>query len=134
MNEQNSFHNFLKYSETRWLTRANVIKVVLEQWVAGYFAIIVNSEKSYMAKTLHNMFNDNCLYIYLVSTYCVSLDVNRVNILFQHDNAEVYLELYQLLLNSMRRVIKPHFLETLQDMSVANFKKSSVILDNDLAL
>lgn len=137
-NESNKFHNFVKYSETRWLARANVFKVLVEQWVElkSYFAGVVTSDKSYMAKTLYNMLKDNSIYIYLVAVSTILMDVNRVNLLFQRDSADifkVYIELYQLLLGNMRLIIKPIFLVDLQEMNQMNFSKICDILDNDLA-
>lgn len=111
--EDIKFHNFVQLSKTRWLARCNVIEVILQQWLElkSYFSLIINSEKSYMARVLY-MLNDSTNNIYLTIVYSILLNVNNVNCLFQRDNADIvkiYGELYMLLLSCLRIIIKPIF-------------------------
>lgn len=130
-------HKFIQFSQTRWLARVNIIKIILGQWIElkGYFNIIINSEKSYMAKVLHNMLHDNINFIYLTVVYSIINQVNNINILFQRNNTDIfkiYSDLYGLLINCMTLIIKPIFMEGLQDMSDSNLQNIETILQNSL--
>lgn len=139
INENNAVHHkFVQLSDTRWLARANVLRVILEQWteIKGYFSTIIAEEKNHMARILHEMFNDNNLLLYITVVYNVIIKVNVVSGLFQHENADIfkiYCELYQLLLKYLQVIIKPIFLQDLQEINDDNFAKISKILDNELS-
>lgn len=51
---------------------------------------MINSEKSYMAKVLHNMLYDNINFVYLTTVYSIILEVNNINKLFQKNNTDIF--------------------------------------------
>lgn len=76
-------------------------------------------------------------YIIMTIVCDILMEVNRVNLLFQHDNADIckiYNDLYTLLLVLLQIIVKPIFLKNLNEMSEHNFKTIKIILDNNLAL
>lgn len=138
INTRNKFHKLVRLSNTRWLVRANVVKTILNQWLElkTHFNNICN-EKCYMARMLAEMYNDNQNYLYYTFLLPVLTSVNRVNLLFQSDNTDVfkvYNELYSLLLSVLRMFVKSVFLEGIQNMNEESFNKIKGILDNPLAL
>lgn len=126
-------HRFLQHSATSSLARANVIKIVLEQWVKlqAYFKIVIEEEKSYIARVINDMLHDNIIFIYLTIVFNILM-----NGLFQMDNGDStqgYKDLYQLLLNNLLFIIKLTFLENLHEINQDNFKHINEILLNQLA-
>nr|XP_015840033.1 PREDICTED: uncharacterized protein LOC107398961 [Tribolium castaneum] len=90
-----------------------------------------------MTRTLQQMLNDNSQYLYLIAVHYVLIEVNRVNLIFQQDSTEIfkaYLEIYFLLLTLTRMIVKPIFLNDIEDMSSKNLEKNYGILNNDLSL
>lgn len=109
-----------KLAATRWLSLESSIKSVASQWktLKKYFNNANNDrnfrdEGIFKVRMLADLFNDesNCLYIlFLQSTL---FDVNVVNREFQAANAEIvvlYDDLFRLLVQIARKIIKPSFL------------------------
>jgi hypothetical protein len=72
-----------------------------------------------MGRILNEMLSNDGIYLYLTVVYDVIIEVNVISGLFQHENADifnVYCELYQLILKNLRLVIKPIFLNNLENM------------------
>jgi hypothetical protein len=89
-----------------------------------------------MARILNEMLSDDGIYLYLTVVYDVIIEVNVISGLFQHENADifnVYCELYQLILKNLRLVIKPIFLNNLENMTDLNFRHILEILENELS-
>lgn len=132
------FYNIVQLSGTRWLSRAKAMQVILNQWLElkTHFSFVVNKEKCYIGRTLYEMYNDNSLYLYLSFVCPILNNLNRVNLLFQTDEIDIfkiYAELYMLLLSNLRFIIKPIFLEGLNEVSDKNFQIIQNVLENSLA-
>ncbi|KAI4468051.1 hat family dimerization domaincontaining protein-related [Holotrichia oblita] len=136
---RNSVFTILKaaLSETRWLERANVIKVILQQWleIKTYFTQVANTTKDTMGKVILGMLTD-INFVYFTIIYNILVQVNIVNAAFQQTNGDafqLYKELYQLLLTFLGIVIRPIFLENLTELKSSCVNKICEILQNELS-
>ncbi|KAI4454137.1 hat family dimerization domaincontaining protein-related [Holotrichia oblita] len=138
INEKNiKFNKFIQLSETRWLERANVIKVILQQWleIKTYFTQVANTTKDTMGKVILGMLTD-INFVYFTIIYNILVQVNIVNAAFQQTNGDafqLYKELYQLLLTFLGIVIRPIFLENLTELKSSCVNKICEILQNELS-
>lgn len=75
-------------SNTRWLSVAAAVSRVLEQWneLKLHFEIAQSTERCYTARLLHDMFQDEKNYLYMVFVKPIVIEFDRVNRLFQSEN------------------------------------------------
>ncbi len=107
-----------KLSTTRWLVFGEAIQATLDQWecLKKHFKIVSKlktDEKTYTARILSEMYEDNSNYLYLLFLNPILKDVNNLNICFQASNADIlslYSELKVLLMSYANRIFKHSFL------------------------
>lgn len=131
--EDSEFHNLVQLSETRWLARHDVVKVLLEHFstLKIHFNIMVNGRKCYTARVLREMFDDPSNYLYLTFAKPILYEIDRVNLYFQRENVDIsaaYDELKQLILFVAQKILKPnYFTNNLKDLAdVLQMKEAHV--------
>ena len=108
---------------TRWLGWSQAVDSTVKQWVAlkALFTMSANvdkANKSYTARLLADMFNDDGNLFYLLFLNEILPEVTYLNIAFQKTNADItklYSDMKILLLSLAKRFIKPVYLLDRQD-------------------
>ncbi|KAL7295754.1 hypothetical protein TKK_0011097 [Trichogramma kaykai] len=123
LNEDKDFHNFVQLSDTRWLARHNVVKVILEHYfeLKIHFKAVVkkNEDKYYKARELDRILQDDSTYLYLAIVSPILYELNSVNQLFQSDKCDVgnaYLEITNFLLLLGRKIMKETAVENIETL------------------
>lgn len=130
--DSKEFRQFVQLSNTRWLSRYNVVKVILDQWLElkTHFSLVPEQERCYTGKLLNEMLHDDSNYLYLVFLKSILLEVNNINLLFQGNNVDMgkaHDDLVSLLSLLGGKILKPTFLNGSIQTMIAAF-------DNELAL
>lgn len=103
-------------SKTRWLVWGQAVNTVLDQFLElkTHFNAMAQAttkdDKCHMARVLAPMYNDEANELYLLFLKPILLEINRVNLLFQSQSAEVtelFAELRMLLYGVAKAIIKP---------------------------
>ncbi|XP_066600739.1 SCAN domain-containing protein 3-like [Prorops nasuta] len=129
LNEDRNFKQFIQLSRTRWLSRYNVVKRLLENWLElkTFFKIVEVDEKCYKAKMINNILNDEKVYVYYQLILPFLEDTNNLNLYFQNDDCDVgnaYNKLFELIQLLAKRLIKPIFLNDIVISTESNILKS----------
>lgn len=112
INHGNSPLKIVAPSSSRWLSRYTAVCRVDEQYLelTTHFRIAKEKERCYTARTLHEMYSDKRNRLYIVFLKPLLADFQRVNILFQHLNADqfrLFQELKDLVMCILRRILRP---------------------------
>lgn len=80
----------MNISETRWLSRYNAVKKILEQFLElkTHFQMCDTSEKCHITKILSDLYTDKSIIVYLKALSHTLKKVNMLNLLFQRDKVE----------------------------------------------
>lgn len=135
MNPGKKPSKLIQLAPTRWLSLTGSVTSNLKQWeeLKSYFNVIKNSStnKSYIAKSLAEMYNDDRNRLYLLFLDQVLREVTTMNLAFQAADADVtklYADLRSLLLSFSRRIFKPSFLRPLtSDKSATMLHQADII-------
>lgn len=89
----NDGHDPLKVvqsSNTRWLSIETAVKRIIDQWLELelHFGIVKNSEKCFIAEQLYQIYKDKSNLCYLYFLHSVLEPVQKVNKLFESNNAD----------------------------------------------
>lgn len=100
-------------SGTRWLARSNSVKRILDQWssLKLHFEIAASSCDKYISRELHSMYCDDANELYLTFLRPVLADFERLNLLFQKEEADhcsLIEELEKFTLLMLKRVLHPN--------------------------
>jgi len=108
----------VKACATRWLSIETAVSRILTQWVElkTLFGIAKNSEKCYMADTLHAMYSDSNNLAYLKLLYPILEDIQKVNKSFESNTADPSKLLTDL--TYMVRLIAKRFIKTHNVVSI----------------
>ena len=112
-------------SGTRWLARSNSVKRVLDQWdsLKTHFLLASSSHDRYSSRELHNMFSDHLNQLYFVFLRPILNDFERLNLLFQKEEADhcsLLSELEAFTLTILRRVLHPGCVKLEADMTLTS--------------
>ncbi|CAG5100548.1 Protein of unknown function [Cotesia congregata] len=120
MNAGKKPSKLVQLAPTRWLALAGAVTSNLKQWeeLKHYFNSIKDSssEKSYTAKSLAEMYNDDRNRLYLIFLNQILREITTMNLAFQAADADLtklYSDLRCLLLSLARRIFQPSFLRPL---------------------
>lgn len=71
INEDKHFKNLIQLSSTRWLSRYNVIKRILEHWIEleTFFGMVGVTEKCYKSRMICDILNDDKVKVYFQIIY-----------------------------------------------------------------
>uniref|UniRef100_A0ABD2WDM7 DUF4371 domain-containing protein n=1 Tax=Trichogramma kaykai TaxID=54128 RepID=A0ABD2WDM7_9HYME len=127
------FYNFVKLAATRWLSRYNVVRVILHNYdeLEAHFISVCNSkDKSHIARQILVILQDYRTYFYLLIVTPILGEINDLNISFQKNNVDLglaYEDLKNFILFLASKIMKPSF--------IAENKINVIInaMDNDLA-
>lgn len=120
MNAGKKPSKLVQLAPTRWLALAGAVTSNLKQWeeLKHYFNVIKDSssDKSYTAKSLAEMYNDDRNRLYLLFLNQILPEITAMNLAFQAADADLtklYSDLRCLLLSLARRIFQPSFLRPL---------------------
>ena len=113
--EGKKLHKFQRLSTTRWLSRYEAMKNILDQWteLAAHFNIVGLKEKCYMCRVLKEMLYDEANKAYFIFLKPILHQINHLNLCFQKENLDVgcvHELVYVQFLSFAKRVLKPVFL------------------------
>ncbi|XP_067295921.1 protein FAM200A-like [Pseudorasbora parva] len=119
----------LQLSDTRWLSVSACLNRVLAQYdeLKLHFQLAKDKDRNYNAEILYQMYSDPVNKLYLVFLQPIVQEANRVNKMFQLENAnpcKLFNELITFYLNLLRRVAK---------INLADMTQWSEIIDFDVA-
>lgn len=108
-------------SGTRWLARSNSVKRILNQWssLKTHFQITASSCDKYVSRELHAMYSDHANELYLTFLRPVLNDFERMNLLFQKEEADhcsLLTELESFTISMLRRILYPDSVKLEVDM------------------
>ena len=114
-NEENSkdFRQYVEHSETRWLARYNVVKVIVDNYFQLQVCFSSTTEICYISGIIKQTLNDTSNYLYLKIVKPILYEVNKINLSLQReivDAAIAYEELKDLILLLARKLLKPSFI------------------------
>lgn len=112
MNDGKVPKRLLSLSKTRWLVWVPVSELILNQWheLKGFFAL---QRGDHMASELVKLMSDKCNQLYLLMLKSVLTRVDKVNLMFEHTDADVtklYSDLRGLVFSIAGRILKPEAL------------------------
>ncbi|KAK3924462.1 Zinc finger MYM-type protein 1 [Frankliniella fusca] len=119
--------------DTRWLSWLPPCEFIVSQWVEmrAFFGIVVANAKDSKTKASASevlaLYKDQSLYLYLLFLRGILRQVNKVNLAFQHTNADVtklHTELRELVFSVARRIVK--------EQAIPATERSSVIRMNEI--
>ncbi|KAH0540277.1 hypothetical protein KQX54_015317 [Cotesia glomerata] len=120
MNAGKKPSKLVQLAPTRWLALAGAVTSNLKQWeeLKHYFNLIKDSssEKSYTAKSLAEVYNDDRNRLHLLFLNEKFGEITTMNLAFQAADADLtklYSDLRCLLLSLARRIFQPSFLRPL---------------------
>lgn len=89
INETNPIR-LVSIANTRWLSVAAAVNRIIDQWteLRLHFQIAQNTERCYTARLLHEMFQDEKNYLYMLFIQPIISEFDRVNRLFQSENPD----------------------------------------------
>ena len=126
MEKDKDFHQFVKLSDTRWLVRYKVVKVICEHYfqLTVHFANVINkkTEKCFKAGQLNNTLQDNENYLYLQIVMPILYQLNTANEAFQRNKANIgyaYTDLSNLIKFLARKLLKEPLTNNLEVISQA---------------
>lgn len=101
-----------KACDTRWLSIETAVSRILKQWVElkTLFGIAKQSEKCYMADTLHAMYCDINNFAYLKFLYPILEEIQKVNKSFESNTADpskLLTDLTNMVWSIAKRFINP---------------------------
>lgn len=113
INEGQEPHKIIQTCQTRWLSIESAVSRILEQWLElrTFFGMVRNKERCYIAETLHAIYKDDKNYALFSGLRSILVEVQRVNKLFESNNADptrLYTELYNLLECLVKKITLPH--------------------------
>lgn len=102
-------------SLTRWLVHADCIDRILQQYdaLSTHFEKAYQNERSYMAKQLRDMYQDDGNRLIFLFLHPILQDLKNVSNHFQSNNADnlrIFSELKEFFLALARRILKPAIL------------------------
>lgn len=110
---------------TRWLSIYTAVDRILDQWddLKSYFLSVSNSEKSYSAQLLHDMFSDESNLVYLRYMKYVLSDVNNLNKSLQskNDSFKVMDDLVNVIEKLAKLVVNPTTKNILQVQNLRSY-------------
>ena len=84
---------FMTVSTTRWLSRSSAAAIILDEWyeLKSYFnSIMMANEKSFTARLLRDIFNDEASYLYFEFLVPILKEFETTNLLFQRSDEDPY--------------------------------------------
>ena len=117
-----------KFSETRWLSRQEILKKILGQWDALtlHFQISRNTEKCYTAQQLFDMFSNPLNKVYLTFLSSELDAICKLNKMFQAENADVtrlFDDLCDYYVSLVQRIVYP---SSVKSVAPANYIKVEI--------
>ncbi|EZA47535.1 Zinc finger MYM-type protein [Ooceraea biroi] len=109
---QKDLHKFVKLSSTRWLSRFNVVRVILEHYLELILVWLLILKNAIPPRLLCQMLQDNSNFLYLTIIKPILYEVNDVNLAFQRENVDLglaYDDLKHLIILLARKIMKPSF-------------------------
>jgi hypothetical protein len=139
INEEKHFKNLIQLSSTRWLSRYNVIKRILEHWIElkTFFGMVGVTEKCYKSRMICDILNDDKVKVYFQIILPILQETNNLNLRFQSDECDTgsaYTQLFVTIQSLAQRLIKPLFLnipEPKSDLKI--LKKIGECIENELS-
>jgi hypothetical protein len=139
INEEKHFKNLIQLSSTKWLSRYNVIKRILEHWIElkTFFGMVGVTEKCYKSRMICDILNDDKVKVYFQIILPILEETNNLNLRFQSDECDTgsaYTQLFVTIQSLAQRLIKPLFLnipEPKSDLKI--FKKIGECIENELS-
>ena len=115
-----------RFAETRWLSRSEVVKKILDQWDALtlHFQVSRNSERCFTAEQLYSMFSNPINKAYLTFLNQELESICKLNKYFQSDNLDVtklYQDLADYYLSLLQRIIHPKAFKSISKSNLASF-------------
>ncbi|XP_068225554.1 uncharacterized protein [Palaemon carinicauda] len=112
-------------SGTRWLARSNSVKRVLDQWDAlkTHFQFAASSCDKYVSRELYSMYSDHKNELYLTFLRPILNDFERINLLFQREEADhcsLLRELECFTLVMLRRVLLSNYVKLEVDLNMSS--------------
>ena len=122
-----------KHSETRWLSRFEIVKKIIDQWdeLQLHFQMARTKERCYAAEQLYAMFSDSLNKIYL-TFLCSELEaICRLNKAFQSDSADVtklFGDLNDYVFSVLQKIIPPSYLRTVKISDLSSLDFSGILM------
>ncbi len=117
-----------KHSETRWLSRFEILRKIIDQWeeLRLHFQIARSKERCYTAEQLYAMFCDIQNKIFLTFLSSELEAICRLNKAFQSDSADVtklFGDLNDYFYSVLQKIIPPNNLRTVKigELSLLDF-------------
>ncbi len=122
----------LQLSDTRWLAISECINRILSQYVELklHFHLTKDSERSYAAELLYQMYSDNINLIYLKFLQPIVSELNRLNKIFQLDKpdpAKLLTELLTFYRSLLERIGLPKTFQSWQDIMEFNLSDENLL-------
>lgn len=122
----------LQLSDTRWLAISECINRILAQYVELklHFQLRKDSERSYAAELLYQMYSDNINLIYLKFLQPNVSELNRLNKIFQLDKpdpAKLLTELLTFYRSLLERIGLPKTFQSWQDIMEFNLSDGNLL-------
>ncbi|CAL9682940.1 unnamed protein product [Knipowitschia caucasica] len=122
----------LQLSDTRWLAISECVNRVLTQYVALklHFQLTKDSERSYGAELLYQMYQDDINLIYLKFLHPIVSELNRLNKMFQLEKpnpAKMLTELLAFYRSLIERIGKPKTFTDWKDIMDYNLTEGNLL-------